>query len=547
MSSQVVPVERRSRPGHGPESQLPSGSGLLVIAALILATMVYLGALGPWFLTSRSASDVGIVVGSADRMLHGQVPYRDFFLFIGIVGPLVTVAWFLLFGSGALSMIALCVAVGVATVLGTYWAARALVPAPWAAAAAFVPLFVGPLFWFTLSHHWFATLFMVLATASTLRIGSGPALNWALLAGACCGLAGLSHQGRGFLALVGVLAVVVLVREPAWRWRRVAAVLCGCGVVALTVLGPIALLVGLQTLVYSLVWFVVAEYPKANQVPYLAFDLVPTGFSVSGVFGALQAVLGFALLAIAPLGVVLLALRATAMRSLDLTRARQCASLALLGLVAWLGVLYQPSAIHIGYVAPWFAVAWAALLQDASSSPRGAFRRTARLTAAVLSVCGLAFLPLPQILTLAGGGIVWVHTPTGPAPLGTPTDAALYSGSFIEVSEFVLAHTSASDGVVFFPARSVNNVLLQRPNPIRFDLVAAGENTDAQLAEVRNDLTVAHRAAYVVLETDVAERIVERGVTDERFHQGRQLMAALRETLPQVYVTPSSVILLGQP
>src|SRR5207244_9917460 len=48
-----------------------------------LGSALYLAMLGPWFFTSRSVADVGIIVGSAARMLQGQVPYRDFFLFIG--------------------------------------------------------------------------------------------------------------------------------------------------------------------------------------------------------------------------------------------------------------------------------------------------------------------------------------------------------------------------------------------------------------------------------------------------------------------------------
>ena len=533
----VTAVEPRPRLGlPRRDHATPSGDRVSVVGLTIFSA-AFLGAFGPWFLTSRAVSDVGIIVGSASRILDGQVPYRDFFLFIGPVGPLLTAAWFALLGQGALSMIAFTVVVGVAIVLGTYWIARHLVPPRWAVGAAGVSLTLGPLFWFTLSHHWFATLFMVLATGAALRANDRPtSLLWPLLAGACCSLAGLSHQGRGGLELFGLLAALWLFGGDGSRLRRVGAAVVGSALAAAVVLGPLAVLVGPATLVYSLISFVLSEYPKANQVSYLAFDLVPSGLSVSGLQGTLQSVLAFGALAVGPLGLVALALRARHWRAYgQQRRASRAVTLLALGGAAWLGALYHPSAVHLGYVAPWFMTAWAAVFWDLVESPWLAIRRFVRPSLVGAAFAWLTFLPLPHWYALASGGIVWVATPTGPTPLGIQWDADRLSGSFPEVASFVLANTSEGEAVAFFPARTVNNVLLRRPNPIRFDLVAAGENTDAQLAEVVADLTVARRARYVIVETEVAERIVAQGVTDEDLHQGRQSMQALRARLPLVW------------
>src|SRR6266540_2768589 len=108
----------------------------LLVVIITGCTIVFLGALGPWFFTSRGVQDVGIFAGAASRILAGQVPYRDFFLFVGPIGPYITAAGFTLLGETATAMISLTVLIGVLTALGTHWMARLMLPRLLAAVAA---------------------------------------------------------------------------------------------------------------------------------------------------------------------------------------------------------------------------------------------------------------------------------------------------------------------------------------------------------------------------------------------------------------------------
>src|SRR5207237_1282998 len=64
----------------------------------------------------------------------------------------------------------------------------------------------------------------------------------------------------------------------------------------------------------DLIWFVLNHYPNANRVGYLAFDLVPNGFTVAPTLAVLQASIAFGLLAVGPLGLVGLAWRSRVRR-----------------------------------------------------------------------------------------------------------------------------------------------------------------------------------------------------------------------------------------
>src|SRR5262249_61586045 len=114
------------------------------------------------------------------------------------------------------------------------------------------PLFpaVGPLFWFTLSHHWFASLFLVLATLAALRAPLACAPRWLFVGGLCCALAGLSHQPRGALGALALIACLGL--WPRERGRGLVAAIAGVALGALPPLLVLGIAVGPLQLGYDL-------------------------------------------------------------------------------------------------------------------------------------------------------------------------------------------------------------------------------------------------------------------------------------------------------
>lgn len=509
------------------------GGGVVGIAAVL-----YLAVLGPWFFTSRGVEDVGIIANAAARILAGQVPYRDFFLFIGPLSPYLTAAWFALAGHSALSMIGLTVVVGALTALGTYWIARFLAPTGAALLAGLGFLTLGPYFWFTLSHHWFATLLLVLATIFVLQAMQSGRIRWVAAAAAACVAAAFAHQARGLIGLLALLLLVGLLFKREARKRGLASAVIAAVATTLVLVAPLLLAEGPGPLLRDLLWFVVTKYPKANREAYMAFDLIPSAFLVAPAIAVLQASVAWLALAIGPLGVILLALHArTAARAGRTVHAQMAGTVTILGLATWSGVLYQPSAVHVGYVSPWFICAWVVIVSAALGSERAAVRRAARLGLAAVSTAWLAFFPVAQWVAILGGAIVWSWAPSGWVPLGTAQDAAMFSGSFPEVSTFLMAHTHAGDPVVFYPYRSVNNVLLDRINPLNLDFVFASENTDAQVEQVVAVLTVSRRAKYVVIESGPAEIMAKKGAERGPTQAGVEALDALRTRLPLVFAT----------
>lgn len=523
------------------------------VVTLGAVSPVYLSALGPWFFVSRPIQDIGIVIGPAWRILQGEVPHRDFFQFIGPVTPYLTATWFALAGHSAAAMIGLSVAIAALIALGTYGMARLFASPGQSVLTGVLFLTLGPNFWFTPNYHWTATLFLVLATLGVCAAVRTPcvrrAVAWSAASGVLGALGVLSHQrvALGVLAAAGCL--VLFARLPVrQRLTLVAAMALSAAGVAVLLLGALATQAGVSTLVYDLVIFPLTEYPKANQVAYLGFDLVATGIPATSPVAALQGALAYIAIGLGPLALALLAWRARAWRRLGHDeRASSATCIALIGGASWLSVLYHPGAVHLGYAAPWFAVAWAVLLAEGARAARTLVRRTTRLAIATLGCVWLLFLPVSQVRDILSGAIVGVETPTGWVPLGRALDAQRLSGAFPEVTTYVLSHTAPGDPVVFFPARSVYNVLLERPNPLRLELIAAGENTDEQLLQALDDLVVRRTARLVVIEKEPAERFIGRGLVPADQHVGRRMLDTMRAELPLLADFPTAEIRSGRP
>jgi hypothetical protein len=507
----------------------------VVVGGLVLIVAAYLTALTPWFYTSRGVQDVGIMVNAAMRILAGQVPYRDFFVFLAPLGPWLTSRWFLLFGHGALSMIALTLGLGVAMALATYALARQLLPPATALVCGLAATALGITYWFTISHQWYATLFLLLSSAAGIRALRRLDRRWLALAGASSAVGSLAHQGRGPLVFAALAFAVFLFWPRPERWRALLVLCAGGTLAAALVLVPLAVTTDWASLAYGLVGFVLTEYPKNNRVPYLAFDLLPTGPALLSPLGMLQTLFAFVALAAGPLGFVLAGWQARRLpRHEGEWRARW--TMVLVGAAAWAGMLYHPSAVHLGYVSAWFVVAWAVVLQPQADQWR---RRVASARRAVLITAGLAgltFLPVLEVAAIASGGIIWGTSPTGPVPLGTTAEASL-TASYQEVENFLATHTQPGDPVVFYPYRSINYVLFDRPNPTLFDWMHTGENPERQVRAYVSEV-LDGPAHYVIVEKSPAERLAEQEGRPDASALGAWALASFRQALPLDLETP---------
>ncbi|MEJ2422569.1 MAG: hypothetical protein P8018_12865 [Acidobacteriota bacterium] len=189
--------------------------------------------------------DEYIVTFDAQRLLYGQVPYRDFFNFIPPGSFYLLASIFVLFGKGSLAvsrLISLVTVVG-----GSAFFASALHRSGWGRSRAFLLAAVYPVclypFWAVVSHHWFAVLFaMIFLWAAAGRKEDG---GWGvpLLLGLAAGASLLFLQTVGLYLAVAALLVVLLWGTGKPRVRDLAALSFGwllpilAGVLPLVFLG----------------------------------------------------------------------------------------------------------------------------------------------------------------------------------------------------------------------------------------------------------------------------------------------------------------------
>jgi 4-amino-4-deoxy-L-arabinose transferase-like glycosyltransferase len=177
-------------------------------------------------------ADEGIVLQGAQRILQGEVLYRDFFSFF-TPGSYYWMALFLkVFGSSILvGRAVLMVEGGLFSVL-TYLLARR-VCSRWSAllAAYFVTLTCVP-FRFIVLHNWDSTLWACLALYCAVRFLERSRPGWALATGSFASLTCLFEQSKGAGLVLGLSAGFLILGwkergRVRWDWQRRVALLAG--------------------------------------------------------------------------------------------------------------------------------------------------------------------------------------------------------------------------------------------------------------------------------------------------------------------------------
>ncbi len=168
--------------------------------------------------------DEGIILQAAERVLRGQIPYRDFFIFYTPGSIYIQAALFKVFGDSlavARTGIAL---VGAACSVVTYCLARRVCSRKISLFAAGMTTMVSVTYRFVVVHNWYSTLFTCLAVYAAIRLLESGQKSWAFLTGSLIALTILTEQSKGAALLGGfVLGYVILYCAP----RKPAVTLSG--------------------------------------------------------------------------------------------------------------------------------------------------------------------------------------------------------------------------------------------------------------------------------------------------------------------------------
>jgi hypothetical protein len=391
--------------------------------------------------------DEGYFVQQAVRVLHGQVPYRDFATFYS---PGLAYVHAVLFSAlGLLGPRALALAARGGLALLLFIMTRPLVRQPLWAAAPGVFLLVGlddaPVRW---EPHpgWLSTFFAVLAAWC---LSHGPSTRWLVLSGVAAGVAYAFKQNTGVLILAAIIAWggfgLALGRDRLYR-----ALVPTAAFAAVTLLWLVPLLIAMGGRVGEL-------------------GVLVGAVDETGLFSPPEPAL---LIPVACLGGGLWLVH----RSPD-PRLRWY---ALAGAALLLTEFPRMDTLHLAWSAPLLLVLGAA----AVSRQRAVF-------AAVAVIAALALLAPTVTSRLAYVGLPRAPIDAVEAPSQTAADL---QGVVNDVQQ----RTAAGEPIFVYPTSPLVYVLAERRNPTRFDHLNPGAASPAQIQATMADLTTAHVRLVVV-------------------------------------------------
>jgi hypothetical protein len=189
---------------------------------------------------------------NAQRMLQGELIYRDFFQFTPPGTDVVYLGAFLLFGSRIWVPNIVVLVLGTA-LCGLCFRISTLIMKPSQAALAtalFLVIAYGR--WLDATHHWFSTL-AVMGAVAVLMTAQTPTKT--ILAGALLGTASFFTQTRGISAAIGVAGFLLWDRfqsDASWRWlvERLLQLLLSFAIAWFILSGYFIDAVGLSNLLY---------------------------------------------------------------------------------------------------------------------------------------------------------------------------------------------------------------------------------------------------------------------------------------------------------
>jgi 4-amino-4-deoxy-L-arabinose transferase-like glycosyltransferase len=450
--------------------------------------------------------DEGIILQGAQRILRGEVLYRDFFSFLTPGSFYLNALLFKVSGNSFLvARTALAIFGGLFSII-EYLLARRVCSRRIALLAIALATATTLPYRFLVLHNWDSTLFACLTVYCAVRLIEVRDWKWAFALGSFASLTILFEQSKGvglYLGLlIGFLAVTWVKPRPALGAACVSAVSVGLIWPWVLTLAYFAQRQALSAMIADLVW-PLQHYSAANRVPYGYQNWSDADRHLlfgTGSFGLRL----LKTLIISPCFVVpLLPLVAVGLfiywmllQRKQVSGPRATYYLLITGALCGLllsVVTVRADIIHFMYLLPLFSLPLAWIL-DGHDIPGRSFKAAHALICTYVVIAFGAFaIPL---LTRAVTAPNRLETRRG--VINTPAQDTLLP--------YVEAHVLPGETMLVYPYLPVYYYLTGTVNPTRYDFFQPGMNTSEQSAEILAELTRG-RVRVVLFESSFPAKI----------------------------------------
>ena len=470
-----------------------------VIAALFISSCLYM-------LVFRRVvnmePDEGIVLQGAQRIMAGQVPYRDFFTFYTPGSFYFTALLFKIFGDSILTARDALVFFGAVFPVITYALARRTC-ARWISLliAILVAIDTAP-YRFLVLHNWDSTFWVCLSAYCAVRwLAAKSNSFWAWAAGTLTSFAFLTEQSKGAGLLLGLLIGTIVLRAFGRPLRRIGFFVVGA-------LWPIVLILvyfGLQGALGAMLgaWlWPLQHYSEANRVSYGHQNwsdasraiIFHDGSLVIRSVKALAVSPGFVIPVLPLIAVALLAYWTVQLRQRRDLRSEHYVLLSaiILGLlVSVAGV--RADIIHFVYLSPLFYLVLAWILDSTDFYTSLLFRARPYLLACV--VASFAFMGL-ALLSAAVSARYEMQTRRGSIRMRAPDS----------VLQYALLHTRPDEKLLVYPYLPLYYYLTATQSSSPYDYFQPGMSTEAQAQRIIHSIK-ATSVSTVLLEPNFVDKI----------------------------------------
>lgn len=495
------------RSAAAPESRAAASASrwgdALLAAALAAISILYLWPFRNVLLLDR---DEGIILQGAARILHGQLPYRDFFSFYVPGSYFWNAGLMKVFGDSIVVLHTVLLLYGTMFSVLTFVLARRMSSRTGAALASLLLLVCCMPGRFLVMHNWDSTAAALLALCCALGFLRRPGMGWAAGIGFFASLAVLCNQARGAGLVLGLVVGFLLVRRRlAKDWLKTRHFLTMGTVFALPLLATVGFFAAhgaLGAMIQGLLW-APRNYTEANRLPY-GFITMPISewekFFVSGPLGERAfhyfIISPIFVLCALPIAVVLVALSLVWSKRPDLDAA-EVSAVILSGSVVFGSVLSiwatRSDFSHITFITPLFVFLLPWVLER-WTAPFAGLRKAAPLVG-VYALCAF---------TAYGLMLFWqVRQPT--VEMQTRR-GLIHIPQKNETLEFIQAHFPPDSSLLIHPYLPLYSYLSRTFSPLPFDYLQAGMHTREQYEEGVARLA-ALRPGAVLYEPDFVGRI----------------------------------------